>query len=323
MSSDSPTPVLSKRRKDKDDIRGPHRLSLDLYYTEDQIYELSYSREAKTTKTLPATIPCKPPLVAEWVSAIEQKPDPLTFSKHFQQMVDFWCVSKQGYRCQDCGMNCHGQCKDHMSSEYKRRLKQSHSFALGSRSALPITPGSKNSSTGSEEDGFTFPRGDSTEHENGGKETTTVRLGSSDHPQINSKCLTIDAATQTESSCLDNDSNWTWTDSKMAGQDTKHQDQQYLVNDSLIEEEQKQADSRQLLQRIKELEEERDSLLIKNADLCSTNAQLEAENAHLQGQISIMHEDLEALNNRPESFSHSSVSFILQKMDSFHLQQDS
>uniref|UniRef100_A0A8C8D660 RAS guanyl releasing protein 1 n=1 Tax=Oncorhynchus tshawytscha TaxID=74940 RepID=A0A8C8D660_ONCTS len=62
-------------------------LSLDLYYTDDEIYELSYTREPKNSKAPPAT-PSRPPVVVEWASGVAPKPDPKTISKHVQRMVD-------------------------------------------------------------------------------------------------------------------------------------------------------------------------------------------------------------------------------------------
>ncbi|GLD62283.1 RAS guanyl-releasing protein 1-like protein, partial [Lates japonicus] len=62
-------------------------LSLDLYYTEDEIYELSYAREPKNCKAPPAT-PSRPPVVVDWASGVAPKPDPRTISKHVQRMVD-------------------------------------------------------------------------------------------------------------------------------------------------------------------------------------------------------------------------------------------
>uniref|UniRef100_A0A8C5DVU2 RAS guanyl releasing protein 1 n=1 Tax=Gouania willdenowi TaxID=441366 RepID=A0A8C5DVU2_GOUWI len=62
-------------------------LSLDLYYTEDEIYELSYAREPKNCKAPPAT-PSRPPVCVDWVSGVAPKPDPRTISKHVQRMVD-------------------------------------------------------------------------------------------------------------------------------------------------------------------------------------------------------------------------------------------
>uniref|UniRef100_A0A8C3H9Q4 RAS guanyl releasing protein 4 n=1 Tax=Chrysemys picta bellii TaxID=8478 RepID=A0A8C3H9Q4_CHRPI len=56
-------------------------LSLDLYYTDDEIYELSYAREPRCPKSLP-------PVVVEWAPGVAPKPDRFTISKHVQQMVE-------------------------------------------------------------------------------------------------------------------------------------------------------------------------------------------------------------------------------------------
>ncbi|XP_062328403.1 RAS guanyl-releasing protein 4 [Osmerus eperlanus] len=62
-------------------------LSLDLYYTEDEIYELSYTKEPKNPKIQPVA-PVKAPAVAEWGSGVTPRLDPATISKHVKQMVD-------------------------------------------------------------------------------------------------------------------------------------------------------------------------------------------------------------------------------------------
>ncbi|CAM9169944.1 unnamed protein product [Lampetra planeri] len=62
-------------------------LSLDLYYTEDEIYELSYTKEPKNPKIQPVAAD-KPPVVAEWGSGVTPRLDPDTISKHVKQMVD-------------------------------------------------------------------------------------------------------------------------------------------------------------------------------------------------------------------------------------------
>ncbi|KAI4882545.1 hypothetical protein NFI96_034477 [Prochilodus magdalenae] len=184
-------------------------LSLDLYYTEDEIYELSYAREPRNYRAPPAT-PYRPPVVVDWASGVAPKPDPKTISKHVQRMVDsvftnydhdgrgfisqedfekiaasfpfsfcvvdkdkdglisreeitayfmrasvicsklglgfshnfqettymrptfcdncsgfLWGVIKQGYRCRDCGMNCHKSCKDQVAFECNKNAKTS------------------------------------------------------------------------------------------------------------------------------------------------------------------------------------------------------
>ncbi|XP_016431339.1 RAS guanyl-releasing protein 1-like isoform X2 [Sinocyclocheilus rhinocerous] len=62
-------------------------LSLDLCYTEDEIYELSYTKEPKNPKIQPVA-PVKSPVVAEWGSGVTPRLDPDTISKHVKQMVD-------------------------------------------------------------------------------------------------------------------------------------------------------------------------------------------------------------------------------------------
>ncbi|XP_071352524.1 RAS guanyl-releasing protein 4 isoform X3 [Trachinotus anak] len=225
-------------------------LSLDLYYTEDQIYELSYTKEPKNPKIQPVT-PVKPPVVAEWGSGVTPRLDPDTISKHVKQMVDsimknydqnqddyisledfekiaanfpfsfsthetdregqisreeitsyfmrgmsvcaklgynfkdahnfhettykrlrfcdtcggiLWGVIKDGYRCKDCGINCHRHCRDLVGMECLKK----HKSTSGS---CPCTPApdlrAKGNSWSSEEETFVFPQSNETEHNKG------------------------------------------------------------------------------------------------------------------------------------------------------------
>ncbi|XP_069313450.1 RAS guanyl-releasing protein 4 isoform X3 [Eulemur rufifrons] len=183
-------------------------LSLDLFYTEDEIYELSYAREPRCPKSLPPS-PFKAPLVVEWAPGVTPKPDRVTLGRHVEQLVEsvfknydpegrgtisqedferlsgnfpfachglhppprqgrgsfsreeltgyllrasaicsklglaflhtfhevtlrkptfcdscngfLWGVTKQGYRCRDCGLCCHKHCRDQVKVECKRR----------------------------------------------------------------------------------------------------------------------------------------------------------------------------------------------------------
>ncbi|KAM4829448.1 RAS guanyl-releasing protein 1 isoform 2-T2 [Thomomys bottae] len=223
-------------------------LSLDLYYTEDEIYELSYAREPRNHRAPPLT-PSKPPVVVDWASGVAPKPDPKTISKHVQRMVDsvfknydhdqdgyisqedfekiaasfpfsfcvmdgdreglisraeitayfmrassiyaklglgfphnfqettylkptfcdncagfLWGVIKQGYRCKDCGMNCHKQCKDLVVFECKKRAKTPAAPAESSTWAGPVPSlyplGAKHLLQGPEEGTLTFHGGE-------------------------------------------------------------------------------------------------------------------------------------------------------------------
>ncbi|XP_034051260.1 RAS guanyl-releasing protein 1-like isoform X2 [Thalassophryne amazonica] len=217
-------------------------LSLDLYYTEDEIYELSYAREPKNCKAPPAT-PSRPPVVVDWASGVAPKPDPRTISKHVQRMVDsvfknydhdengficqedfkkiaasfpfsfcvmdkekeglvsrdeitayfmrasvicsklglgfvhnfqeatymkptfcdncsgfLWGVIKQGYRCKDCGMNCHKLCKDQVAFECKKNARVTNATDSPPLTSTLFTMGTPE---GSEECPFPYQSDDS------------------------------------------------------------------------------------------------------------------------------------------------------------------
>ncbi|GAB1286705.1 RAS guanyl-releasing protein 1 [Apodemus speciosus] len=263
-------------------------LSLDLYYTEDEIYELSYAREPRNHRAPPLT-PSKPPVVVDWASGVSPKPDPKTISKHVQRMVDsvfknydldqdgyisqeefekiaasfpfsfcvmdkdreglisrdeitayfmrassiysklglgfphnfqettylkptfcdncagfLWGVIKQGYRCKDCGMNCHKQCKDLVVFECKKRTK---SPALSTENITSVVPmsslcplGTKDLLHASEEGSFIFQNGEVVDHGEESKDRTIMLLGvSSQKISVRLKRTVAHKATQTES----------------------------------------------------------------------------------------------------------------------------
>ncbi|XP_021095376.1 RAS guanyl-releasing protein 4 isoform X1 [Heterocephalus glaber] len=183
-------------------------LSLDLFYTEDEIYELSYAREPRCPKSMPPP-PFRGLLVVEWAPGVTPRPDRVTLERHVEQLVEsvfknydpegrgtisqedferlsgnfpfaccglhppprpesgsfcreelteyllratvicskldlaflhtfqevtfrkpafchscsgfLWGVTKHGYRCQDCGLCCHKNCRDQVKAECKKR----------------------------------------------------------------------------------------------------------------------------------------------------------------------------------------------------------
>nr|XP_006632562.2 PREDICTED: RAS guanyl-releasing protein 1 isoform X2 [Lepisosteus oculatus] len=247
-------------------------LSLDLYYTEDEIYELSYAREPRNSKAPPAT-PSRPPVVVDWASGVAPKPDPKTISKHVQRMVDsvfknydhdqngyisqedfekiaasfpfsfcvmdkekeglisreeitayfmrasvicsklglgfihnfqettymkptfcdncagfLWGVIKQGYRCRDCGMNCHKQCKDQVAFECKKNPKSNTADSSPTSSSTPTAlcpPEVRGYEHGSEEGQFAYHNGELNEHADKGKdwEPATSSVSQLRHPR--------------------------------------------------------------------------------------------------------------------------------------------
>ncbi|KAM4690316.1 RAS guanyl-releasing protein 1-like [Rhinophrynus dorsalis] len=261
-------------------------LSLDLYYTEDEMYELSYAREPRNHRAPPLT-PSKPPVVADWASGVSPKPDPKTISKHVQRMVDsvfknydldqdgyisqeefekiatsfpfsfcvmdkdreglisrqeitayfmrassicsklglgflhnfqettymrptfcdncagfLWGVIKQGFRCKDCGMNCHKQCKELVVFECKKRSK----FSTGDNNLSSDTGQSDTSAGGkgatndcaeAEEEPFSYTNGGV--HTAVSKDRTIMLMGSSAQKiSVRLQPAMKDRATQTE-----------------------------------------------------------------------------------------------------------------------------
>ncbi|KAM8860158.1 ras guanyl-releasing protein 3 isoform 3-T5 [Spinachia spinachia] len=204
-------------------------LSLDLYYTEDEIYELSLVREPRNPKSLhiSPTTPNKPLVPLDWASGFTTKPDPCVVNKHIRKVVDsvfrnydldhdgyisqedfesiaanfpfldsfcvldkdqdgliskdemiayflranpllqskmgpgfihnfqemtylkptfcehcagfLWGIIKQGYKCKDCGVNCHKQCRELLVLAC-RKLICYVSPARLTHSSLPSSP---------------------------------------------------------------------------------------------------------------------------------------------------------------------------------------
>ncbi|KPP70516.1 RAS guanyl-releasing protein 1-like [Scleropages formosus] len=182
-------------------------LSLDLYYTEDEIYELSYAKEPKRNTVQPA-VPVKPPVIIEWGSEVTLRLDPDTISKHVQQMVDSvmknYDLDFDGYISledfekiaanfpfsfcthENCGANCHKHCRGQVGLECMKRFK------ISSGGSCPCTPApeikAKGSSWSSEEDTFVFPQGQ-------GAETAEDKAALQENGEISKH---LDQSTQTE-----------------------------------------------------------------------------------------------------------------------------
>ncbi|XP_043918309.1 RAS guanyl-releasing protein 1-like isoform X2 [Protopterus annectens] len=266
-------------------------LSLDLYCTEDEIYELSYAREPRNHK-VPPTTPSKPAVVADWASEVAPKPDPKTISKHVQKMVDsvfknydhdqddyisqedfekiaasfpfpfymmnkdrdlisreeitayfmrassvysklrlgfphnfqentylkptfcdscagfLWGVIKQGYKCRDCGMNCHKQCKDLVVIECKKRSKTITSDNSPTSASTPSALCSASIKGPIHEDGpFLFPGDETADHSEENSHHTIVLLGGPAHkiplrlkPSVMHRSTQTEALSQTDNS---------------------------------------------------------------------------------------------------------------------------
>ncbi|XP_057703549.1 ras guanyl-releasing protein 3 isoform X2 [Corythoichthys intestinalis] len=277
-------------------------LSLDLYYTEDEIYELSLLREPRNPKSLPTspTSPNKPLVPLDWASGVTTKPDPSLVNKHIRKVVDsvfrnydpdhdgyisqedfeniaanfpfldsfcvldkdqdgliskdemlayflranpllqckmgpgflhnfqemtflkptfcehcagfLWGIIKQGYKCKDCGVNCHKQCRELLVLAC-RKLLRSASFGSvtpdrHTRNSLPSSPALTTCTD--KDEVFSFPATTSASPIRDTK-SITLMTGSAQRISVRLLRATISQATQTEP--LWSEHSWGVTDS--------------------------------------------------------------------------------------------------------------
>ncbi|XP_054874936.1 ras guanyl-releasing protein 3 isoform X2 [Amphiprion ocellaris] len=264
-------------------------LSLDLYYTEDEIYELSLLREPRNHKSLPTspTTPNKPLAPLDWASGVTTKPDPSVVNKHIRKVVDsvfrnydhdhdgyisqedfesiaanfplldsfcvldkdqdgliskdemiayflranpllqckmgpgfihnfqemtylkptfcehcagfLWGIIKQGYKCKDCGVNCHKQCRELLVLACRKLIR---SGSLGSVSPARLTHSSLPSSPAlptckDEDEVFEFPTVTSAGQPLD-PQSITLMTGSAQRISVRLQRATTSQATQTE-----------------------------------------------------------------------------------------------------------------------------
>ncbi|XP_016125420.1 ras guanyl-releasing protein 3-like [Sinocyclocheilus grahami] len=265
-------------------------LSLDLYYTEDEIYELSLLREPRNPKSQPTspTTPNKPLAPLDWASGVTTKPDPSVVNKHIRKVVDsvfrnydhdhdgyisqedfesiaanfpfldsfcvldkdqdgliskdemmayflranpllqckmgpgfihnfqemtylkptfcehcagfLWGIIKQGYKCKDCGVNCHKQCRELLVLAC-RRLPRSTSLGNVSpgvltHSSLPSSPSLPTCKD--DDEVFTFPAVSSSSGSDLEGKSITLMTGSAQRISVRLQRATTSQATQTE-----------------------------------------------------------------------------------------------------------------------------
>ncbi|RXM30326.1 Ras guanyl-releasing protein 3 [Acipenser ruthenus] len=264
-------------------------LSLDLYYTEDEIYELSLLREPRNPKSQPTspTTPNKPVVPLDWASGVAPKQDPTVINKHIRKVVDsvfrnydhdhdgyisqedfesiaanfpfldsfcvldkdqdgliskdemmaffvrgnsplqykmgpgfihnfqemtylkptfceqcsgfLWGIIKQGYKCKDCGVNCHKQCKELLVLACR---KLSRGTSLGSTSPSSCSHGSLPSSPSLpqcavQDEVFKFPAVTGKRQDLDGR-SITLMTGSARKISVRLQRATTSQATQTE-----------------------------------------------------------------------------------------------------------------------------
>uniref|UniRef100_A0A8C9S730 RAS guanyl releasing protein 3 (calcium and DAG-regulated) n=1 Tax=Scleropages formosus TaxID=113540 RepID=A0A8C9S730_SCLFO len=264
-------------------------LSLDLYYTEDEIYELSLLREPRNPKSLPTspTTPNKPLAPLDWASGVPTKPDPSVVNKHIRKVVEsvfrnydhdhdgyisqedfesiaanfpfldsfcvldkdqdgliskdemmayflransllqykmgpgfvhnfqemtylkptfcehcagfLWGIIKQGYKCKDCGVNCHKQCRELLVLAC-RKVPRAKSLggvspSVPAHSSLPSSPTLP--ACADEDEVFEFPKV-AAGSQNLEGQSITLMTGSAQKISVRLQRATTSQATQTE-----------------------------------------------------------------------------------------------------------------------------
>ncbi|XP_030074529.1 RAS guanyl-releasing protein 4 isoform X1 [Microcaecilia unicolor] len=318
-------------------------LSLDLFYTEDEIYELSYAREPKITKTLLST-PYKSSLgVMEWAS----KSDLVTIRLQAQEMVasmlENYDPEQTGYIsledfekiAANFPLFFQGLEKDRKGPVSREEIMVYFTKASSSpdlsfleivskkhtcRSRSPLWDEAKQGyrSQGSAEEAFMPSHSPSSNRRSEHKERIVVTMGGP--VQKSSICMrplrTMHKQTQTEG----------FSPSTTNPAIRKPSPSESPISIRHPQQEQSSlcmAASKDHLKQLKEVEKERNCLLLENASLHCLNSQLEVENARLQDQVSSLQEELRVLKEQLQGLTQPTVTFILEDLDSLHLHCDS
>ncbi|XP_048474243.1 RAS guanyl-releasing protein 1-like [Rhincodon typus] len=251
-------------------------------------------------------------LIAE-VDIFDPKLIPLSFSP-----LQLWGVIKQGYRCQDCGINCHKHCRDMVVLECKKRNKspQSEGTVQCPLTLSLLTPvPQKSHGSGNEDDIFTYCQNESAEHSDDSKDHTIVVMGHLNQKiSVRVKPTTADKSTQTE---LDEPGIRAVADARPdVGEDPKlrlvHPGRQQKVGN----EDREVPEREHWVQSLQEVQQQRNQLALENSELHKVKAYLEAENSRLQDQVCAIQEQLDTLRQ-------PTVTLILEQMDNLQVERDS
>ncbi|XP_056396087.1 RAS guanyl-releasing protein 4 isoform X2 [Hyla sarda] len=291
--------------------------SLDTFYTEDEIYSLSYTREPRSPKLMPIT-PTKPPEeIVDWTPVESLQLDPESLSHSVDQMVkavfqsydpdqrgfisreDFEkVVSSLPFSCHILEKDREGAVDHHEITSYFMKASQ-----VCSRLGLPFlqslveirlkeTPLCTNCiwsvgkqgyvSAGLDKDGIeNWPTSQKSAERKGSEREKTYQAEGLQRP---GRPIALDSC---HTKCQYGDSCKT---------------------------------SETLLKKLKDTEEERSRLLMENARLHSTNSQLAADNANLHSQLSVLQDKVQALSK--DSKMKPALTQILETLKALRIQSD-
>ncbi|XP_063793961.1 RAS guanyl-releasing protein 4 isoform X2 [Pseudophryne corroboree] len=289
--------------------------SLDVFYTEDEIYTLSYTREPRIPKLLPSTPNKRPTEIPHWTPQVQIQPDPETLSRNVEQMVEsvfqFYDPDQRGYVSREdfekvvssLPFSCHILEKDHDGPVSHQEMTSYFMKASQVCSKL----------------GVPFLQ-------------SLVEIRLKELP-LCASCIWSVAKQGYVSGGLHKDVMQSWKErptspqnvAEMRGPQQKSCQTDGLVATQLPAHPKQHCGdsctrSKSLLGRLREVEKERDCLRMENAGLHCTNCQLAAENAKLQSQLSILQKKVKALAT--DSNMQPAITEILENLNALQIQCD-
>ncbi|XP_072287176.1 RAS guanyl-releasing protein 4 isoform X2 [Pyxicephalus adspersus] len=295
--------------------------SLDTFYTEDEIYSLSYTREPRNPKIL-STVPNKTPNdMTHWTPEIPIQPDPEALIRSVEQMVQsvfrFYDPDQRGFVSREdfekvvysLPFSCHILEKDHEGPVTRQEMTSFFMKASQVCSKL----------------GVPFLQ-------------TLVEIRLKESPLCPS-CIWAVAKQGYVPGGLHRDSSRSWSSrpsSPTYSNETRSLSQKACQTDGTSKSncgvvvevpahdkpncEENYRISISVQKQLREMEKKMNHLLMENAGLHCTNSQLAAENAKLLSQLSMLQDKVQAL--KVNTKMQPAVNQILEALNELHLQGD-
>ncbi|XP_075116595.1 RAS guanyl-releasing protein 4 [Leptodactylus fuscus] len=285
--------------------------SLDTFYTEDEIYSLSYTREPRSPK-LVSTTPVKPPEeIPDWTPGESLQLDPESLSHNVEQMVksvfQFYDPDQRGFISREdfekvvssLPFSCHILEKDREGPVTHQEMTSYFMKAsqVCSRLGLPFL-----------------------------QSLVEIRLKET---PLCANCIWSVAKQGYVSAGLHKEVIENWPTSQKSversGQGQKAYEPQGPVAADPDQVKCQCGDgckrSDTLLKKLKDLEEERNHLLMENTGLHCTNSQLAADNANLHNQLSVLQDKVQALSK--DSKMKPALTQILETLKALKIHSES
>ncbi|XP_075692782.1 RAS guanyl-releasing protein 4 [Rhinoderma darwinii] len=288
--------------------------SLDTFYTEDEIYSLSYTREPRSSKLMP-TAPHKPPEeIPDWTPVGSLQLDPESLNHSVEQMVksvfQFYDPDQRGFICREdfekvvssLPFSCHilekdreGPVNHQEMSSYFMKASQ-----VCSKLGLPFL-----------------------------QSLVEIRLKET---PLCANCIWSVAKQGYVSAGLHNDVMENWPASQLSTERKGQCQKAYQTHGLQGSGGSAPADpfhmkcgdgckrSETLLKKLKETEEERNRLLTENAALHRINSQTAAENANLHSHLCVLQDKVQALSK--DSKMKPALTQILQTLKALKIESD-